>query len=240
MTWRTQCCAFCSQEFSICDSCWRQQRYCSKFCSYQGRLKSLRKAGKVYSKTKKGRISHNKRQRRYRLRKIETHHSSKVKLYDARTISKPISFCNSCIYQLDYFEVGWWNYRLAISLWEERNAKIQRKTKILIYSYRDKRSIRSTARNLCAHRKIACYRHDSNQDAIITINLTLNNVDKTFVGDAVYALQEWLINETKVLYVKEDSHRRQAKLKKRVFPQKRIIPMYYLSILPIRLLRRTF
>lgn len=57
-------CAFCGQMFSVCRSCWRGQKTCSKECSRENYLRRRRLTQKKYSKTEKGLESGRVRQRR--------------------------------------------------------------------------------------------------------------------------------------------------------------------------------
>lgn len=47
-------CAECGQLFSICSSCWRGQKYCTKSCQQKSRLKQRRISQSKYQKTEKG------------------------------------------------------------------------------------------------------------------------------------------------------------------------------------------
>lgn len=50
----TLSCIECGQSFSICRSCWRGQKCCSKTCSAQMRAKRNRSYQKKYSSSDKG------------------------------------------------------------------------------------------------------------------------------------------------------------------------------------------
>jgi len=47
-------CAECGHLFSICSSCWRGQKYCTKSCQQTSRLKQRRISQSKYQKTEKG------------------------------------------------------------------------------------------------------------------------------------------------------------------------------------------
>ena len=70
-------CRECGIHFLVCRTCWRGQRYCSEFCIKNSRLKSHRKDQRRYAKTESGKLSHKKRQRKYRLKKNETDQTTK-------------------------------------------------------------------------------------------------------------------------------------------------------------------
>jgi hypothetical protein len=62
----TLSCTECGQSFSICRSCWRGQKCCSKSCSAQLRKKKSRIYQKKYSSSDKGLENGRSRQaRRY-------------------------------------------------------------------------------------------------------------------------------------------------------------------------------
>ena len=71
-------CALCACQAIICSFCDRNNIYCSFECAYQARIESLRKAGKRYQNSLRGRHKHASRQKRYRWRLANkvTHHSS--------------------------------------------------------------------------------------------------------------------------------------------------------------------
>ena len=62
-------CEHCDRGVSICRSCDRGQRYCSRDCSRQARLKAHREANRRYQATARGRELHRRRQARYRARR---------------------------------------------------------------------------------------------------------------------------------------------------------------------------
>jgi hypothetical protein len=67
----TLTCVECGQSFSICRSCWRGQKCCSKICSAQLRRKKNRIYQKTYSSSEQGLESGRVRQaRRYAKIKI--------------------------------------------------------------------------------------------------------------------------------------------------------------------------
>jgi hypothetical protein len=66
----------CSRLFSVCGSCDRGRRYCSASCSAAARRRSVRRAGRQYQRTERGRRLHAIRQARYRERQAHvTHHA---------------------------------------------------------------------------------------------------------------------------------------------------------------------
>jgi len=62
-------CGRCQVGFSVCRRCWCGQRYCSDECSKAAKDHSHRISQAKYATTEKGKASHRRRQRRYRLRK---------------------------------------------------------------------------------------------------------------------------------------------------------------------------
>jgi hypothetical protein len=57
-------CLVCGVDFSICRSCWRGQKYCSKICSKESELIKNRIHQKTYSNSDKGLANGRLRQRR--------------------------------------------------------------------------------------------------------------------------------------------------------------------------------
>lgn len=57
-------CVSCGQMFSVCRSCWRGQKTCSKECSRENQLRRRRESQRKYSKTDKGLENGRVRQRR--------------------------------------------------------------------------------------------------------------------------------------------------------------------------------
>ncbi len=68
-------CVECGQKFSICRSCWRGQKCCSKTCSEKLRLKQRRSYQKKYASSEKGLKNGRLRQAR-RYEKIKSFKSS--------------------------------------------------------------------------------------------------------------------------------------------------------------------
>lgn len=66
---RSYLCADCRHPVLICSRCDHGHRYCAKNCARRRRRLSLRKAGRDYQNSSKGRHAHAARQRRYRARK---------------------------------------------------------------------------------------------------------------------------------------------------------------------------
>ena len=71
-------CARCRCQVVICSHCDRGNLYCGKRCSETARSQSRREASKRYQRTRRGRLAHADRQRRYRQRRRQkvTHHGS--------------------------------------------------------------------------------------------------------------------------------------------------------------------
>ena len=61
-------CARCHCQVIICSYCDRGNIYCDKSCADLARKTSLRKAGKRYQRSYRGRLKHAERQRHYRAR----------------------------------------------------------------------------------------------------------------------------------------------------------------------------
>lgn len=77
LTARLYSCAHCYAQVLICSDCDRNNIYCISTCSKLRRTLSLRRAGKRYQQSYRGRQMHAKRQRQYRAqKKIVTHHTS--------------------------------------------------------------------------------------------------------------------------------------------------------------------
>ena len=77
-------CARCRCQVAICSHCDRGNIYCGKGCSQTARRQSRRKASGRYQKTRRGRLSHAERQRRYRQRRRQkvTHQGSPPEVAD--------------------------------------------------------------------------------------------------------------------------------------------------------------
>lgn len=71
----TRLCVECGEEFSICRSCWRNQKCCSKKCSINLKNRRQRDRQKKYQTTEKGLEFGRLRQRR-RYEKIKALKSS--------------------------------------------------------------------------------------------------------------------------------------------------------------------
>jgi hypothetical protein len=73
-------CSRCQAQVVVCSCCDRGQIYCGKECAQASRSESMKAAGARYQASRRGRINHAERQRRYReeqaRQKIVTHHSS--------------------------------------------------------------------------------------------------------------------------------------------------------------------
>jgi hypothetical protein len=86
-------CAGCRSQALICSHCDRGQIYCAGNCAPHARRRSLRDAGRRYQTSRRGRLAHAVRARRYRARgKKVTHHGSPVLPTDGLLApSSPIS-----------------------------------------------------------------------------------------------------------------------------------------------------
>jgi hypothetical protein len=67
-------CLACRAQVLICSHCDRGHVYCAKGCAQQARRRSLREAGHRYQASRRGRIKHAERARRYRARKNTVTH----------------------------------------------------------------------------------------------------------------------------------------------------------------------
>ena len=62
-------CASCGRQVVLCRRCNRGNIYCSRDCGEAARRQSLRRAGRRYQNSRRGRHMHAQRQRRYRERR---------------------------------------------------------------------------------------------------------------------------------------------------------------------------
>ena len=70
-------CAACRTQSLICSCCDRGQIYCAGDCAARARHRAQRAAGRRYQSSRRGRLAHADRTRRYRARgKKVTHHGS--------------------------------------------------------------------------------------------------------------------------------------------------------------------
>lgn len=60
-------CRWCGRQFCVCQSCWREQAYCSESCRKEARRKSHREAQRNYRSTKRGREAHRLSEQRRRM-----------------------------------------------------------------------------------------------------------------------------------------------------------------------------
>jgi hypothetical protein len=67
-------CAGCRTQVHICSRCDRGQPYCANGCSQAARHQSLRAAGHRYQQSRRGRLKHAERARRYRRRQHKVTH----------------------------------------------------------------------------------------------------------------------------------------------------------------------
>ena len=109
-------CQWCGLECFVCRSCWRGQKYCSKDCSGKGYRRNHRNSQAKYSGTEKGRKSHRLRQRRHRLKNIETDEAT-TKCSRPVKLLPPISDCCFCgnpighIYHLTRNDLNFFSFR---------------------------------------------------------------------------------------------------------------------------------
>ena len=70
-------CLRCRVQVLICSHCDRGHMYCAAGCAREARRRSQREAGRRYQTSRRGRVNHAVRARRYRVRKNNvTHHGS--------------------------------------------------------------------------------------------------------------------------------------------------------------------
>ena len=67
-------CAGCRMQVQLCSRCDRGQTYCANGCSQTARHRSLRAAGHRYQQSRRGRLKHAERARRYRSRQHKVTH----------------------------------------------------------------------------------------------------------------------------------------------------------------------
>lgn len=67
-------CGRCRAQVLICSHCDRGQMYCLKGCARKARLLAQRQAGRRYQTSRRGRLNHAVRSRRYRARKNNVTH----------------------------------------------------------------------------------------------------------------------------------------------------------------------
>jgi hypothetical protein len=78
VTGRLFLCARCRVQVHICSRCDRGQIYCAGECSQISRCASVCEAGRRYQRTRKGRIAHAERSRRYRERRQKVTHQGSL------------------------------------------------------------------------------------------------------------------------------------------------------------------
>jgi hypothetical protein len=71
---RLSSCAPCNQPFAVCGRCDRGRLHCSRECAQIRRHGQLRRAGRRYQATERGRAAHALRQARYRARRARVTH----------------------------------------------------------------------------------------------------------------------------------------------------------------------
>lgn len=83
-------CAGCGRLVTICSRCDHGHIYCGRRCSGQARRRTLHEAGRRYQDSRRGRINHAARQRRYRERTQKvTHHGSPPPPADDSLLAEP-------------------------------------------------------------------------------------------------------------------------------------------------------
>ena len=85
-------CARCRDQVLLCSHCDRGQRYCSAACSRQARESAQREAARRYQRSRRGRMAHAARARRWRTRhrsdaEMVTHQGSRVSPTDASLVA---------------------------------------------------------------------------------------------------------------------------------------------------------
>ena len=85
-------CARCRDQVLLCSHCDRGQRYCSAACSRQARESAQREAAQRYQRSRRGRMAHAARARRWRSRhrgdaKMVTHQGSRACPADAPLVA---------------------------------------------------------------------------------------------------------------------------------------------------------
>ena len=95
----------CNRPFAVCGGCDRGRRFCCRQCADKSRRASLRRAGRQYQATDRGRSLHAMRQARYRERaRVVTHQSrgadrnqpQKAKVTATRQIADPLVRSDFC------------------------------------------------------------------------------------------------------------------------------------------------
>lgn len=90
---RTLACAGCGLQVLVCSRCDRGQRYCGRPCAEGARRESLRRAGRRYQRSRRGRLAHARRawayRRRRAARQIVTHQGSQLRPACATVTTNP-------------------------------------------------------------------------------------------------------------------------------------------------------
>lgn len=126
-------CVCCRRQVVICSDCDRNHIYCSRQCSKAARQKSLKASGQRYQQSRRGRLKHADRQRRYRKRQTEkvTHHSSAIppsndllsfeQNKQAACSMQPINhdiYCHFCKRSgIEFLRIGFLRHSWRISSW---------------------------------------------------------------------------------------------------------------------------
>lgn len=98
-------CPRCRSRFSICQHCWRGQKYCSSLCSQTSRQEKLRANNQRYANSKKGRIQARLRQQKFRtkIKKIknvtdQSTNASKDRLNSASKFGEKATLKRHCFH----------------------------------------------------------------------------------------------------------------------------------------------
>jgi hypothetical protein len=101
----------CNTLFTICASCDRGQRYCSKACRKRMRQQQLRAAGRRYQASEPGRQNHCQRQQAHRQRRCQPRvtHQGPDSITAPETTQPPnLSRCAVCGHQNRWINQFYW------------------------------------------------------------------------------------------------------------------------------------
>ena len=79
----------CRAMFFLCTHCDRGQRYCSRACSRQARLRQHRSANRRYQQSPEGRLDHRDRQQQYRERRCRARVTDQGSILNVCSASSP-------------------------------------------------------------------------------------------------------------------------------------------------------
>jgi hypothetical protein len=88
---RLSTCAHCRRPFAVCGSCDRGRLHCSDECAGARRREQLRRAGRHYQASERGRTAHAIRQARYRARKRAVTHPSSSAGSNTAVLASPVA-----------------------------------------------------------------------------------------------------------------------------------------------------